>query len=233
MKTVIIACHTMNDELNCAIQETGCEYPVLWVESGLHLYTETLNKRLQQELDRISNVDRVLMAFGYCGNSLLGLTSPAAELVFPRVDDCISLLLGSQQARKKISEETGTYYLTKGWLEFESNIWQEYQYAVKRYGKEKAERLFRQILNHYHRLAVIDTGAYEVSDFLELTEKIAETLKLSHQVIPGSTRYLKKLLTGPWDQEFVIIPPGGVVTLNHLRLDNSEPMLQTLIGIAK
>ena len=148
MKTIVIACHTLKDELNRAIRETGCEYPVLWIESGLHLYTETLNKRLQLELERISNVDRVLLAFGYCGNVLLGLKSPHAELVFPCVDDCISLLLGSQQARRNISEEMGTYYLTKGWLEFESNIWREYQYAVKRYGEEKAERLFKQILNH-------------------------------------------------------------------------------------
>ena len=232
MKTVIIACHTLKDELNSAIQEADCPFPVLWIESGLHLYTDTLNKRLQQELARITNVDRILLAFGYCGNSLLGLTSPHAQLVFPCVDDCISLLLGSQHARKKISEEMGTYYLTKGWLEFESNIWQEYQYAVKRYGEEKAERLFRQILNHYHRLAVIDTGAYEVADFLELTEKIAATLKLSHQIIPGSTSYLKKLLTGPWDDEFVIVPPGEIVTLTHLCHDTSEPLWQ-IIGISQ
>jgi hypothetical protein len=219
MKTIIVACHTLEDELNIAIKETGCEHPVLWIESGLHLYTESLNKRLQQELDRISNIERVLLAFGYCGNSLLGLISPKAELIFPRVDDCITLLLGSQRERKRISNEAGTYFLTKGWLEFESNIWQEYQYAIKKYGKERAERVFKQILAHYHRLGIIDTGAYELPDFLKLTEEIAETLKLRHEVIPGTISYLKKLLTGPWDNEFAVISPGEKVKLEHLRFD--------------
>ncbi len=232
MTSVIIACHTLMDELNMAIQETGCDYPVLWVESGLHLYTESLNRRLQEELNGLSNVDRVLMAFGYCGNALLGITPHSFQLVFPRVDDCISLLLGSQQARKAMSEEMGTYYLTKGWLEFENNIWQEYQHALKRYGKERTDRVFKQILAHYRRLAVIDTGAYEVPEFLATTEKIAEILKLTHQVVPGSTRYLKKLLTGPWDDEFVVIEPGTKITLEHLRLDHRDLTAGNLFSLA-
>lgn len=200
-----------------AIKETKSDFPVLWIESGLHLYPDSLNKRLQEELNRLGNVDQVLMAFGYCGNALLGLTPPSFRLIFPRVDDCISLLLGSQLVRKEISDEMGTYYLTRGWLEFETNIWQEYQRSVKRHGKDRTERIFKKMLAHYRRLAVIDTGAYEVPEFLETTEKIAETLKLTHQVIPGSTRYLKKLLTGPWDDEFVIIDTGITVILEHLR----------------
>lgn len=217
MKTIIVACHTLENELKIAIEETGCDYPVLWIESGLHLCTESLNKRLQLELDRIFNVERVLLAFGYCGNSLLELTSREAEVIFPRVDDCITLLLGSQRERKRISDEEGTYFLTKGWLEFESNIWQEYQYAIKKYGKDRAERIFKQVLSHYHRLGIIDTGSYELPDFLKLTTEIAETLKLKHEVIPGTISYLKKLLTGPWDNEFVIIAPGDKVKLEHLR----------------
>ncbi|MEM5817914.1 MAG: hypothetical protein AAGU16_08640, partial [Desulfitobacterium hafniense] len=68
--------------------------------------------------------------------------------------------------------------------------------------------------------------------FLELTEKIAATLKLSHQIIPGSTSYLKKLLTGPWDDEFVIVPPGEIVTLTHLCHDTNEPLWQ-IIGMSQ
>ncbi|MCL6477283.1 MAG: DUF1638 domain-containing protein [Peptococcaceae bacterium] len=232
MTTVIIACHTLKDELNMAIDETECSYPVLWVESGLHLYTGSLNKRLQEELNRLENVDQVLLAFGFCGNALLGLTIPSYRLIFPRVDDCISLLLGSQQAREAMSEEMGTYYLTKGWLQFESNIWQEYQHSVKRYGKDRTDRVFKQILAHYRRLAVIDTGAYEVAEFLKATEKIAETLGLLHQVVPGSTRYLKKLLTGPWDDEFVIIEPGTNIALEHIHLDPRDLTSEKFLRLA-
>lgn len=232
MTTLIIACHTIMDELNMAIKETACDFPVLWIESGLHIYPNSLNKRLQEELNRLSNVDQVLMAFGYCGNALLGLTPASFRLIFPRVDDCISLLLGSQQSRKELSEEMGTYYLTKGWLDYESNIWQEYQNSVKRHGKDRTDRVFKQILAHYRRLAVINTGAYEVPEFLETTENIAETFGLSHQVVPGSTRYLKKLLMGPWDDEFVIIDQGTTVKLEHLRLDH-QALTVNLLSLAR
>ena len=217
MNTVIIACHTIADELNSLISEIGCTYPVLWIQSGLHNSPELLKNHLQEELDHLSNVDRVLLAFGYCGNALIGLTPSLYEMIFPRVDDCISLLLGSSRIRKEISGTMGTYFLTKGWLDYEKNIWFEYQEAVKRYGATRADQLYRLILKHYGRLGIIETGAYPLESISETTHAIAETLKLKHEVIPGTLEYLKKLLTGPWDEEdFVIINPGETVTLTHI-----------------
>jgi hypothetical protein len=36
---------------------------------------------------------------------------------------------------------------------------------------------------------------------------------------PGSLGLLKKLLTGPWDEEFLVIPPGDALTFDHFRTD--------------
>lgn len=215
MRNIIIACKTIADELNLAIKETGCNYPILWIDSGLHMHPELLRKRLQEELDHISNVDQVLLAFGLCGNSLIGITAPSYSIIFPNVDDCITLLLGSCQKRKDISQEMGTYFLTKGWLNYETNIWVEYQDAIKRYGKTKADRIFKIMLQHYKRLGIVETGAYDLDEFLEKTRLIAGDLKLEHQVIPGDLSYLKKLLTGPWDEGFIVIKPKEMITLNH------------------
>lgn len=216
MSTLIVACQTIGDELKMAVDETKCNYPILWIESGLHIDPESLRKRLQEELDRITNVEQVLLAFGYCGNALLGLKTAGCRIIFPRVDDCITLLLGSCEKRKEVSGEMGTYFLTKGWLDYEKNIWVEYQESVKRMGKAKADRIYKMILQHYKRLGVIETGAYELENFLEKTRNIANDLKLDHHVIPGTLRYLKKLLTGPWDEEFVVIEPGETITLEHV-----------------
>lgn len=223
MNTLVIACNTIADELNLAVKETGCDYPILWIASGLHMQPDSLKKRLQEELNHISNVEQVLLAFGYCGNSLLGLTPPSYQMIFPRVDDCITLLLGSCQRRKEVSGEMGTYFLTKGWLEYEKNIWFEYQETVKRHGKAKTDRIYRMILEHYERLGIIETGAYGLEDFLENTRTIAETLKLKHHVIPGTLQYIKKLLTGPWDDDFVTINPGEAVALEHIYGGKEQP----------
>jgi hypothetical protein len=216
MNSIIVACSTISDELFLAIKETGCEFPVLWIESGLHIQPESLKIRLQQELDHIDNIDQVLLGFGYCGNSLLGLKANNFRIVFPRADDCITLMLGSTENRKKISSEMSTYFLTKGWLVYERNIWAEYQDTVKRMGKEKADRIYGILLRHYKRLGIIDTGAYDLEEFLKRTETIANELKLKHEVIPGTLTFLKKVLSGPWDDDFVIINPGETIKMEHI-----------------
>ncbi|ABR48261.1 Protein of unknown function DUF1638 [Alkaliphilus metalliredigens QYMF] len=217
MRILIIACRTIADELNMAIEEISCKYPILWIDSGLHVRHDQLRKRIQEELDHISNVDQVLLAFGFCGNSLLGVTATNASIIFPRVDDCITLILGSAETRKAVSNEAGTYFLTKGWLDYETNIWAEYQETVKRSGKEKADRIYKMMLKHYKRLGVIQTGAYDLEEFLERTQKVAADLNLIHEVIPGTLRYMKKLLTGPWDEEFVVIKQGEKIELSHIQ----------------
>jgi len=40
MSTVIITCQTIDREVNLAIRETGVDYPVLLVDSGLHNYPD-------------------------------------------------------------------------------------------------------------------------------------------------------------------------------------------------
>jgi hypothetical protein len=216
MNTIIIACCTIENEIRKAITETGCTYPVLWIESGLHLTTGSLRKRLQEELDHIDYVDRIILAFGYCGNELAGLKANNFRMIFPRADDCITILLGSRHERKRISDEKSTYFLTEGWLVNERNIWTEYKETVKRMGKERADRAYGIILKHYKRLGIIDTGAYKLEELQKKVKKIAKDLKLSHEIIPGTLSYLKKLLIGPWDEEFVIINPGETIKIDLL-----------------
>lgn len=220
MGTIIVACQTIRDEVNLAISETGVNYPVLWIESGLHNFPDRLGQKIQKEIDRIENVDKILLAFGYCGNSLLGIRSSRSQLIIPRVDDCISLLLGSSERRQTLYKEVGTYFLTKGWLENEQNLLFEYERCVKRYGKEKALRVIKMMLNNYHRLMVIDTQAYQFEGILLKTKDFADAFGLSHEKIDGSLRFLKKLLLGPWDEEFAIIPPGEEIKLEHLMFNN-------------
>ncbi len=216
MNSLIIACNTIIDEMKMAIKETGCKYPVLWIESGLHINPDSLKKRLHEELNHIDNVDQVLLGFGYCGNSVLGLKAGNYRMIFPRADDCITIMLGSTDERKRLTEEKNTYFVTKGWLDYENNIWAEYQETVKRMGKERADRIYKTILKHYERLGVVETGAYELEEFLKRSKMIAEGLNLEHGVIPGTLRFLKKLLTGPWDSEFVVIGPNETVKMDHI-----------------
>jgi len=219
MNTVVLACNTIRDEVERAAREVGCPYPFVWVESGLHLRPDDLRRRLQEELDRLRGVDRVLLAFGFCGNSVVGLASRDFELVIPRADDCITLLLGSKQSREECSAEGGVYFLTRGWLEGEFNIWREYQAVMERHGPERTERIYRRMLAHYRFLGLIDTGAYDVETLLPEVRYIARELKLETRVFAGSRAYLERFFSGPWDPAaFVLVPPHTTVELAHVVL---------------
>lgn len=224
MSKLILACQTISDELNLAIDLTGVKYPVLWVESGLHNYPEKLRKRIQEELDRISNVDTILLAFGFCGTALLGVKSKNAKLIIPRVDDCISLLLGSAEIRNCLSKEMGTYFLTKGWIEHESSLWKEYNYCLDKFGLDKTRKIINIMLSHYSRLAFINTGAYVVSEYKDKTEKFAAEFGLEHLVVEGSLKFFQKLLLGPWDDDFIVLKPGEEISFEHMMMADIQPL---------
>ncbi|NPV58139.1 MAG: DUF1638 domain-containing protein [Actinobacteria bacterium] len=235
MSSIVLACRTIEDEVAKAVEETGVDYPVKWVESGLHNFPDRLRNTLQREIDDISNVDTIILCYGYCGNSLLGLKSASARLVVPRVDDCISLLLGSYRKRMELSRETGTYFLTRGWLVNENNIVVEYQRCLERFGEERARKVFRTLLNHYRRLALIDTGTYPLDDErIRRSCGIMQELGLMPCVVQGSTEYLRRLLTGPWNEDFVVLEPGGTLTFEDFMLDVSESISGlSLFGFGK
>jgi hypothetical protein len=215
-KTIILACSTIQGELEMAARHVGCGHEFIWIESGLHLQPDSLRKRIQEELDRI-RADRVLLGFGFCGNAVAGLETRNFELIVPKVDDCITLLLGSGEIREQCTQDGGVYFLTKGWLEGEANIWTEYQSVLDRFGPEKTERIYRRMLAHYKILGLIDTGAYDVENLMSQAEEMSIVLNLEPRVFTGSSRFLEALFTGPWDtEEFLIIPPRTRIDLSHL-----------------
>lgn len=216
MKTVAIACNTMKDEIMLVISEIGTNFPIIWIDSGQHGTPEKLGKNIQRQIDKVCDVENILLLFGGCGNALLGLRSIVARLIFPRVEDCIALFLGGNQKRRELDIKGHGYYLTKGYLENEANIWTEYKYSLNKYGEEKAGKLMGSILRNYQKLRVIETGAYNLEETTAKTKTIATKLGLDHEVITGSLHILIKAFREEWDEDFVILNPGETVEYCHL-----------------
>jgi hypothetical protein len=216
MGTVVLACQTLKDELCMAMRETEINYPVFYIEPALHNTPNALQRRIQEELNRMGNASKILLVFGFCGNSLLGIKSSIATLVIPKVDNCISLLLGSGATKKKISKEMETYFLAKGWLGCENNLIKEFEYCVNRYGQAGALRIMKIMVRNCKRLLLIDTGTYPVDSIIAQTREFAAELGMCHEVVSGSPRLLHKLLLGPWDEEFIILEPGQELMLTDM-----------------
>jgi hypothetical protein len=91
----------------------------------------------------------------------------------------------------------------------------EYQRAVARYGEARAERIYRIMMANYKRLALINTGQYEIEKYRDYARQTAERFNLRFEEIPGATTLVEKLLFGPWDDEFVVLRPGETFRLGH------------------
>ncbi len=218
MNPAIIACKTIEDELRHAMAHTGTDWPVVWLEQGLHNVPDMLRSALQTALNDVG-AQRVLLAMGFCGNAIRGVEVPVAELIIPRVDDCISLLLGSVQRRLEVSREHAAYFFTEGWLRGERNIWVEHLHMLEEYGEELTEELEKDMFGHYKTLGLLDCGIKPMDELIQGTKMIADGLHLTQQVIPATTRYLADLLTGPWTPErFLIMRAGEAITEDKLTL---------------
>lgn len=216
METAIIACKTLENELQAVMEALDCRLEVRWLESVLHNFPKQLNAQLQSALDSCAEFDTVLLAMSYCGNSLEGLRSGGLRLVVPRCDDCITLLLGSVHRRQSIS---ATYFMTEGWLNGDSNIWQEYQYCLQKYGEKRGRRIFSAMLAHYKNLALLDTGCFDKKAAQARLLPMAETLGLEYTCIEGTLGYLQDLLSGNWDADrFLVVPPHTTISADMLTL---------------
>ncbi len=232
MKIAVIACKTLEDEINLVIRQTGTNHQLFWIDSGLHNYPDRLKENLQQSISSVSGFDNIVLLFGLCGNSLIGLSSPDASLVIPKVDDCISMFLGSNSVRRELEKGFRAYYLTRGWLRYENNIWHEYERCLERYGQEKTRSIFRIMLKHYTHLVVIDTGAFDSEEFIAETKTIAQELTLEHKVIPGDLSLLRRALEQDWQSDFAIIKPGDKVSLPDMGTCENYIIQDQIFGVS-
>lgn len=216
MKKTLIACRTIENELNKVLEKRKEAFEIRWLEAGLHDVPQKLNARLQQEIDACTGCDAALLLMGTCGNSIVGIKSNDIQLVIPRVDDCISFLMGSQSKRKN---HKNTYFMTGGWLKGERNIMKEYEYCIQKYGAETGNVIFDMMFRNYEYLALLDTGAFDTEKAQEETLHICDTLKFKYKKIDGTLSYIEEMLDEKWSSErYIIIPPGHTVTMEDCRL---------------
>ncbi len=183
------------------------------LEFGLHVRPERLHQELQRRIDRIPGEGDVVLGYGLCSHAVTGLRSGRHRLVVPRVDDCIALFLGSREEHlRRMREEPGTYYLTKGWIKAAEYPLQDYARLVKRYGEEKALRVARAIMANYRRVVQINTGNYALEECRAAARSMAEALGLEYLEIPGSNRMLRMMLDGDWNSEFLVLERGKELT---------------------
>ncbi len=126
----------------------------------------------------VGPVSEVILAIGFCGNALKDLGAENLTLVFPRVDDCVSLLLNDGCVREDIKRNPRCYYLTRGWFNHESSMIDSFDEWDQRFGRERADKLRAAMYAGYEAIQLIDTQAYQVEECLDQSQAVADRLNL-------------------------------------------------------
>lgn len=206
----VVACETVIEEMR-PLLSSGVTSEVL--DFGLHITPEKLRESLQQTVDKIGDdVDVIILGYGLCSMAVVGLKAEKCTLVVPRVDDCIAIFLGSTAAyREQGKQEPGTYYLTKGWIEVGDSPFEEHKRLIERYGRERADKVMDMMLKNYTRLAYIDTGQDDQERYRGYARRTAEKFNLRYEEIPGSNVLIRRLIQGPWEDDFIVKTPGETI----------------------
>ncbi len=216
MKTVIIACSMLRDELEKSLAEMHSDIPVVWMEKGLHDKPEHLHRVLQETIDAQQAAEVIALAYGLCGNAVLGLVSKKARLVIPKFDDCIRMLR-SIEPEGAPDVDCRCLYFTRGWIDSDKFVLDEIRGYEARYGEKKAAKITNSMLGNYTGVRLIDTGAFDPNKYSVSLRQSASDLGLDFDVVPGSRRVLDKLASGLFDADFCVVEPGRPVTSDDFK----------------
>jgi hypothetical protein len=207
MEPKIIACDVLRDEVE---KVAAGRFEIEFVDALLHDYPDKMRVTYNERIAATPGERTILLGCGRCSNGTVGLKAGPHRLVLPAVDDCIAILLGSRATYlDEFHRCPGTYYYTRGWIDYLDDPYKEYLKMIPKWGEERAARVARLILAHYKRFALIDTGTYNMDDFREYLATVTAFYGLPLEVLPGSFRLLEKLLGGPHDEEFIVVEPGN------------------------
>jgi len=204
----IIACEVLRDE----IAAVAGDVPVQFVPGRLHFHHDQLRQELAQRFARVPEGDTILLAYGRCALGAGRLEAASHRLVLPAVDNCVALLLGSGAAyRRELRGRPGSLYYTRGWTDGMDDPYRMYVQAVERLGEEAARRWAGLLFSGYSRIALVETDSLPAEQARAYAGRVAAASGLPLQTIRGSLTLIEKLLQGPWDDDFVVVEPGGIL----------------------
>ena len=84
----------------------------------------------------------------------------------------------------------------------------------RRYDKEMADIVFNMYFENYYHLDIIDNGLYDCYnlDYVERAQADADRIHAKLDFVPGSNILLEKLVSGHWDNQFLIVQPNMTIT---------------------
>lgn len=214
MSTAILACTNLLPALEAAQKAMQTDYPVLSVDRLYHREPKEMREHLLEMLAELpEEIDTLLVAMGFCGGSWQDVVCPC-RMVFPKVDDCVTLLLTCEEGFCFNRKEPGHMYAT-GSDDTSFSVSKIYESLMEQFhDKDQADAVFEMWFANYRWLDVIDTGLYDCYEerLVEKFQADADLFNGELGFVPGGTLLLEKLVSGRWDEQFLVAEKGTNLT---------------------
>ena len=217
--TCIVCCDSLLSHLEAAQVTMGTKYPIYTLDRALHSQPKNMRQRLMDVLNALpESITTVLIAMGYCGGSLDNICA-RQRLVIPNLDDCITMLLTKTDAQEGNLKQRGHMYFRDGECGG-VNVQRMLDNLRQEYGMERGTGIFGMWFADYTHADIIDTGVFDCYEesYVESIQKQADLIRCQLDYVEGSNRILEKLVSGQWDEQFLIVPPGTVLTKSAFSL---------------
>ena len=234
MRLKAISCQVFTREMGYAVSRSPHSIDSELLLMGLHDLGVSMRPHLQERIDAVDGegYDAILLGYALCGRGTEGLRAGKTQLVLPRMDDCIGLLMGNRLEYKTYFDaHPGVYFRSPGWIEFQTpgqimdpvyafgkdkiGDRQSLEELVAKYGEENGTYLFEQFhsfRSHYTGLTYISSGVEGEEDFRSQARVEAEREGWIFDEIKGSLTLIERLVNGDWDPaDFLIVPPGATI----------------------
>ena len=136
----VIGCGIMKEELTHAPSD-GVSF--IFLEQSLHRTPQKMKETIQEEINKadMREGNSIILSYGLCSNGIVGIKASHQSIIIPKVHDCITLFLGSNERYfEEHKKEPGTYYLTKGWIEEKKSPLGIYEEYCQRYAHANRHR---------------------------------------------------------------------------------------------
>lgn len=129
--------------------------------------------------------------------------------MIPRVDDCITLLLHTDNTWYPNLKQAGHLYLRDtDTVEYSLEAMQ--RKLCEQYGGMNGSMIFNSMFANYTNVDIIDTGVYDCysEEYVTEAQRNADLIRGILDYVEGSNLLLEKLVSGQWDQQFIVAEPG-------------------------
>ena len=203
-KLTIITCEALQPELE-QISAADPDIEIIHLEQHYHNTPDLLPPILQDLIDKVScHTEKIVLGYGLCSNAISGIIAPTQGIIVPKCHDCIALFLGGHDIYKKeMNEHPGTFFITPGWINTKADpLGFMEEKCVPRMGREAAEFAAILTLEHYSHIAFINTGYDDIENARIKAKENAFFFKKKYKELNGTLNYFKKIIYGPYDEEY-------------------------------